>query len=234
MRFAIAVAVVIVAIAASHVYIWARLVRDLSPSPRIRRAGGALLAVLTVLTPLAVVRPRFLGGGLRAAICAVGFPWVGFSLLLVTALLVAELARAGAWAVRVLRREAPPDAARRRAVAQVLGGAAVAASGATALAGAAEVLHLVIERVRVPLARLPASMSGTRIVQISDVHLGAAVGPEYLSRVIAAANALDPDLVAITGDLVDGSVDRLGPQVALLRDLRARYGVFFVTGNHEY
>jgi predicted MPP superfamily phosphohydrolase len=116
----------------------------------------------------------------------------------------------------------------------VLGGAAVAASGATALAGAAEVLHLVTERVRVPLARLPATMSGTRIVQISDVHLGSAVGPEYLSRVVAAANALDPDVVAITGDLVDGSVDRLRSQVALLRGLRARYGVFFVTGNHEY
>jgi predicted MPP superfamily phosphohydrolase len=234
MRFAIVIAVVVAAIAASHVYIWVRLVRDLFSSPRIRRAGGALLAVLTLVTPLAVLRPPFLGGSLRRAIFAVGFPWVGFSLFLVSGLLVAELVRAGAWAVRAVRRDAPLDSARRRALGQVLGGAAVAAGGATALAGAAEVLHLVVERVRVPLARLPASMSGTRIVQISDVHLGAAVGPEYLARVIAAANALQPDLVAITGDLVDGSVDRLRAQVALLRDLRARYGVFFVTGNHEY
>jgi predicted MPP superfamily phosphohydrolase len=91
-----------------------------------------------------------------------------------------------------------------------------------------------VARVRVPLAKLPASMSGTRIVQISDLHFGGATGPAYLAHVVAMVNALEPDLVAITGDLLDGTVAGLGPLLGPLGELRARYGVYFVTGNHEY
>ncbi len=234
MRLTLFVLVILVAIPAWHVYVWARLVRDVTASPRARRAGAAALALLGVITPLAILRPAWLGAGGTRAVRAVGFPWVGFCILLACALLTVEVARAVVRVTRSLLRRDPLDVERRRALGRVLGGAAVAAAGGTALAGAAQALDLVLERVRVPLARLPAALSGTRIVQISDVHLGGAVGPEYLARVIAAVNALEPDLIAITGDLVDGSVSHLAPQIAQLRDLRARHGVFFVTGNHEY
>jgi predicted MPP superfamily phosphohydrolase len=235
MRFPFYVLAVVAGIAGGHVYLWVRVLRGVLPSPRARRVGKALLALLALICLLAVLRPPFLGEAVKKALCAVGFPWVGVALLVVCALLVTELVRVGVWAFRRARgHEGPIDPARRRTLEQVLGGAAVAAGGATALAGAAEALHLVVERIRVPLARLPQAMSGTRIVQISDVHLGLAVGPEYWARVLAEVNALAPDLVAITGDLVDASVAALGPQVALLRGLVARHGVFFVTGNHEY
>ena len=88
--------------------------------------------------------------------------------------------------------------------------------------------------VDLPIAGLPPALQGFRIVQISDIHVGPTIGQAYLERIVARVNALDADVVAITGDLVDGPVSRLGPLLAPLQGLRARHGSFFVTGNHEY
>ena len=91
-----------------------------------------------------------------------------------------------------------------------------------------------VRRVDVPIAALPEGLHGFTIAQLSDMHVGPTIRREYVERVVAAVNALDADLVAITGDLVDGSVRELAPHVAPLADLRSREGTFFVTGNHEY
>jgi predicted MPP superfamily phosphohydrolase len=222
-----------VAVALWHGYLWLRLVRGVTASPALRRAGAVAFAILGLFAVSALVRPRHLGA-IRPFVLAVGFVWLGVGFLVACALVVTEIVRAGAFASRHARKVDPPDPARRRAIGQALGGAAVAAGGAVSLAGAAEALDLVIERVQVPLRRLPASMSGLRIVQISDLHFGASVGPAYLARVIAEVNALEPDVVAITGDLVDDTVDALRAAIAPLASLRARLGVYFVTGNHEY
>jgi len=86
----------------------------------------------------------------------------------------------------------------------------------------------------VRLSRLPSQLSGFRIAQLSDVHIGDILGQRFLRGVVEQTNRTKPDLVAITGDLVDGSVAELGPAVAELAKLKARHGVYFVTGNHEY
>jgi predicted MPP superfamily phosphohydrolase len=91
-----------------------------------------------------------------------------------------------------------------------------------------------VRRVDVPIADLPAGLHGFSIAQLSDMHVGPTIRRPYVERIVAAVNALDADLVAITGDLVDGSVPELAPHVAPLADLRSREGTFFVTGNHEY
>ena len=91
-----------------------------------------------------------------------------------------------------------------------------------------------VVRVDVPVAGLPDALNGFSIAQISDVHVGPTIRREYLERVVAEVNALDADLVAVTGDLVDGSVRDLAEHVAPLSELRSREGTFFVTGNHEY
>ncbi|KAB1901725.1 metallophosphoesterase, partial [Micromonospora sp. AMSO31t] len=91
-----------------------------------------------------------------------------------------------------------------------------------------------LDRVQIPLAKLPRAMDGLRIATVSDIHLGPLRGRSHTERIVAMINRLDADLVAVVGDLVDGSVAELGPAAEPLRDLHSRYGSFFVTGNHEY
>jgi len=91
-----------------------------------------------------------------------------------------------------------------------------------------------IVEVDIPIAHLPAALQGFSIAQISDLHVGPTIKRGFVERIVARVNALQADVVAITGDLVDGSVHDLSAHTAPLRELSARHGVFFVTGNHEY
>jgi predicted MPP superfamily phosphohydrolase len=91
-----------------------------------------------------------------------------------------------------------------------------------------------IRTVEIPIAGLPESLHGFSIVQITDIHVGATIKHGYVSRIVDAVNSLEADMIAITGDLVDGSVGRLGRHTEPLGRLTARHGTFFVTGNHEY
>jgi predicted MPP superfamily phosphohydrolase len=88
--------------------------------------------------------------------------------------------------------------------------------------------------IDVPLADLPPALEGFTIAQISDVHIGPTIKRDFLRRIVEIVNSLDVDLVAVTGDLVDGSVEQLAPHVEPLSRVRARHGAYFVTGNHEY
>ncbi len=91
-----------------------------------------------------------------------------------------------------------------------------------------------VRRVDVPIAGLPASLHGFSIAQISDIHIGATIKRDYLDGIVDAVNELEADMIAVTGDLVDGSVTQLAPHTEPLSRLSARHGAFFVTGNHEY
>ncbi len=88
--------------------------------------------------------------------------------------------------------------------------------------------------VEVPLPDLPPALEGFTIAQISDVHIGPTIKRDFMRGIVEIVNSLGVDLVAITGDLVDGSVEQLGAHVEPLTGLRARHGTYFVTGNHEY
>ena len=91
-----------------------------------------------------------------------------------------------------------------------------------------------LEKVEIKLKNLPRAFDGFTIAQISDVHVGPLIHSDYLENVVQQVLALDADAIFITGDLVDGSVKQLKEQIAPLRKLRARDGVYFCTGNHEY
>lgn len=91
-----------------------------------------------------------------------------------------------------------------------------------------------IVHVRVPLKNLPRAFEGFKIVQISDLHTGPTIGRAYTENVVRMTQALKPDMVALTGDFIDGHVDVLSPAVAPLADLKPAYGMYFITGNHEY
>ncbi|MEU6193195.1 metallophosphoesterase [Streptomyces sp. NPDC047061] len=132
-------------------------------------------------------------------------------------------------------QEPTPTPTRRLFVSRVVGGAAATAATATVGYGTYGVLRGPrVKRVTVPLAKLPRAAHGYRIAVVSDIHLGPVLGRGFAQRVVDTINATQPDLIAVVGDLVDGSVKDLGPAAAPLAQLSARHGSYFVTGNHEY
>jgi predicted MPP superfamily phosphohydrolase len=91
-----------------------------------------------------------------------------------------------------------------------------------------------IVKIDIPVANLPEGLRGFSIAQISDVHVGPTIKRPFVERIVRRVNSLGCDMIAVTGDLVDGSVTQLAAHTAPLADLSARHGTFFVTGNHEY
>lgn len=91
-----------------------------------------------------------------------------------------------------------------------------------------------VVRVDIPLGNLPKELAGFTIVQLSDIHVGPTIKREYVQAIVERVNQLDADLVAITGDVVDGSVEQLHTHTAPLGGLQSRHGSYIVTGNHEY
>lgn len=88
--------------------------------------------------------------------------------------------------------------------------------------------------VDIPIKDLPECLNGFSIAQISDIHVGPTIKRNYLQAIVDSVNELNADMVAITGDLVDGSVENLSYHTEPLAELKSRYGSFFVLGNHEY
>jgi predicted MPP superfamily phosphohydrolase len=240
-QFAVFFLVMVTVLGGMHFYLWARLVKD----PAFGEPWRRLLTVVLVAGAVAIPASFFL---LRARATALvdGFVfgamlWMGVSFLLFSALLLVDALRwagtgAGAlweWLHRV--PDPPADPERRQFLARaVAGGAALAVGGASAFALRSALSEPEIHEVPVRLQRLPRALSGLTIAQISDLHVGPTIGEREVGRVVEATNRLRPDLVAITGDLVDGTVPSLAAAVGPLAGLRARYGVLFVTGNHEY
>jgi predicted MPP superfamily phosphohydrolase len=91
-----------------------------------------------------------------------------------------------------------------------------------------------IVEVRIPVLDLPQALHGFSIAQISDVHVGPTIKRGFVEKIVRRVNALNVDMIAVTGDLVDGSVQQLSAHTAPLANLTARHGTYFVTGNHEY
>ncbi|MBI4913959.1 MAG: metallophosphoesterase [Acidobacteria bacterium] len=112
--------------------------------------------------------------------------------------------------------------------------AAALALGSNLLGLAAVLRPVPLEAHDIHVPGLAPDLEGFRIVQLSDLHVGPFSRADRLDELCAQVNALEPDLVAVTGDLVDGEADGARDKVARLGALRARHGVHFVTGNHEY
>jgi predicted MPP superfamily phosphohydrolase len=154
------------------------------------------------------------------AACFTYFGALSFLLLLLLALDGAALVR---------RRTPGSRAARRRALLALIGGAVLS------IAAIAHGLRAPrVREVALRLSSLPPSLGGYRVAHLSDLHVGPTLGRAFVEDVVERTNAARPDLVVITGDLVDGGTEALGPLLAPLRRLAARDGVFMVLGNHEY
>jgi predicted MPP superfamily phosphohydrolase len=226
----------------THFLFERRLVAASRLSARATRVSRIALATNVLVLPGALVltlRGRAEWASWCVPLARVAFLDEAFVLLLVVAVLGRELVVAIVSIVRRIRhrRAREIDLDRRQAllVLRATGlAAAGAAVGVTAFAHASAIQLPEVRRIELVIARLPEGLQGLRIAQISDLHTGPTLRGETVAAIVAQVNALEPDLVFITGDLVDGFVQQLASQVAPLGDLRAPLGRFFVTGNHEY
>lgn len=217
---------------AFHAYVVIRLQRSL-PSKPGRRWLRIGFAALWATTPAAFVLGRVFPNQIDPFLW-VAFLYMGFFVILLLFLAVQDafwaLARL---AERPLGKSFVLD--RREFLGKLTNSIALGASGVLSGVGVYQAKRLakVVEQP-VAIAGLPDSLVGYRIAQISDLHVGPNLRVDWLRQIVEKVNGLDADVVAITGDLIDGTVDALRDDVAPLKSLRARDGVFFVTGNHEY
>ncbi len=227
-----AVVVFLGLLAALHAWIGWQLLPALSTHTGVIVAGGLVLLLSVLLMPVALMAPYLKRRGLSET-WSDRLAWAGmlamgaFSSALLLTLLRALALAALPWL-------SLPAIQQHEMVAST-------AWLVLALTVAATVIGLLNARrtaavvdVSVPINNLPAQLEGFTIVQISDIHVGPTIKAPYLQAIVDKVNALQPDVVAITGDLVDGSVRQLAAHTAPLAQLRARHGAYFVTGNHEY
>ncbi len=215
-----------------HGYIAQRLVLD----PGIAEpARSALLGVIYLGLASLVAQPiaeRLIAPPWNRL---VGWPaslWMGTAFLLLVALGAGDLLRFLAGGVAYAAGGELPDAtaAARAQAATTLG--VVGIAGAFALVAGLRPPR--VSRVEIALARWPKPLDGFRIAQISDIHIGPLRDRRFSAALTDRVNELSPDLICVTGDLVDGSARLLADEVAPFGGLRARHGVFFVTGNHDH
>ncbi len=227
-----------------HGYVGARLVPSLFTwglnSPYLTAyppAQTAWLALSVLLTCSAVCIPLgILALHLRPRRLADGLGWAALLFMgLFSSLLVLTVARDLLLIIAVLVRALSPElfdwptlAGESALIVVVLALTVTVLGFINARRTAAVVL------VDVPIANLPDALHGFTIAQISDIHVGTTIKRGYVDAIVRTVNRLDADMVAVTGDLVDGSVADLAVHVAPLAELTSRHGTFFVTGNHEY
>jgi predicted MPP superfamily phosphohydrolase len=208
-----------------HLYIGLRLLPGMNANLLGMFLGIILLSISAVLVRIGLVAPslrrsRWSGPLSWAGLLAMGF----FS-----SLLVLTFVRDVLLLILTLAGVASPAIAFDSAVAVPLLALAVTAIGFINARRLARVV-----KVDVPIAGLPRELDGYAIAQISDIHVGPTIKRAYLNAIVNKVNSLKADAIAVTGDLVDGSVQRLAMHTQPLERLAAPDGVFFVTGNHEY
>jgi predicted MPP superfamily phosphohydrolase len=226
-------------------YIWRRLVRDTELTGRTRLAASVLIIGCSILLPVVMVAGRRAPRGPLEFLASPIYTWMGALYYLVLLFWLFDLFR---WTSKKGKslynrfkpatpetKEEPENPSRRLFLARTGAGIALASTGAAVFIGRANVSgEISTPTIEVLLARLPKALDGFRIVHFTDVHIGPILDRKFLRGLVEKANAMKPDLVVITGDLVDSSPGMIGPEVAELAKLKARFGRFFVTGNHEY
>ncbi|MBF0160012.1 MAG: metallophosphoesterase [Magnetococcales bacterium] len=216
----------------AHYYLLARFGHYLQLVGRQRRGLVWLLAACVLLTVTAIPVSRTLPYQLSTWLTWLVFPWMGIVLL---SLVVLGVTDAAGLLIRIAALLAPRYRS-WHALHRRVGGWAVLP--VIALLGSVAVWNALqpatVRSIEVTLDRLPQQLDGLKMVQLTDLHIGPMIDGRWLRKIVDDVNALQPDLVAITGDLVDGSVEVLRDQVAPIADLKAPLGVYFVTGNHEY
>jgi uncharacterized protein len=222
-----------------HRYVYVRVVRDGGWPEGLQVFFALLLGLLALAIPFSFVAMRTLPRRVMVPFSRVIYTWMG---LLFYLFVLSAFADAGKVTASLMgfwpAAQVAQDAALRH-IAIGIGGFSIAL-GVLGMVNVGR--GFAVRRVRVPLNKWSHGTEGAgahrpptfTIAHLTDIHIGPSLGKKFVDRMVDATLALNADMVVITGDLVDGSVDQLRAEVEPLRRLQARYGVFFVTGNHEY
>ncbi|WP_194818414.1 metallophosphoesterase [Nocardia sp. XZ_19_385] len=123
--------------------------------------------------------------------------------------------------------------ANRTRLLQVLSAVLVVAAVGTVAYGVYEADSPRVRAAELRSPKLPAELDGIRVAVVADIHVGAARGADFTQRVVDLVNSQQPDVIVLPGDLIDGSVELVGPDIAPIKGLTSKYGTFAVAGNHE-
>jgi predicted MPP superfamily phosphohydrolase len=237
-------------IGVGSVYVGSRIIRNATPIKRQRMLGWGVIIIVLVLQQVPLVlwmtghEAVWIDSWFWPGYITLGFFSFVFTLTFLRdiILLITTLpSRVATILLKLRARNSPPTEQcvpapdRRQFLVHTTNMGIVGVSGVIAGYGVYE-SHSAphVEEITLPFPNLPGAFEGFRIVQFSDLHAGPTIKRRFVERVVEEVNALRPDLIAFTGDMVDGSVSHLREEVAPLRELSAPYGKFFVTGNHEY
>jgi predicted MPP superfamily phosphohydrolase len=217
--------VVLTILAILHAYIGMQILPVLPVAPVVKALSVAWLAASFVLIPAGLMSHAIKRQPLSDRVT-----WAGmFAMGMFSSLLVLTFLRHIVLILAALLGARTPDLVVWSAIAVPVLTSVVTLLGFINARRVARVVD-----VEVPIAGLPEALHGFTIAQISDIHVGPTIKHGYLDAIVNKVNAINPDVIAITGDLVDGSVKDLAPHTAPLARLAARHGTYFVTGNHEY
>jgi predicted MPP superfamily phosphohydrolase len=225
MMFAVFIVILLAITTGWHYYLGARLIAWLHPAA----SWGVGMRVTLLALGYSVIVARLMERALPRLyrLCWwLAAVWIGFAFVLFFCLLSGHLAEA----VIKLVGKWPGDEAHRYTV----GVPAIAAVVLSAFALVQGLREPTLVGFKKTMADLPAAADGLIIAQISDTHIGAIKGVRWTRALVDRVNALEPDLIAVTGDLIDERADGLSRFEPELKRLSAPRGVYAVAGNHEY
>jgi hypothetical protein len=231
MRFIIFLAVFISIYSSFHLYAFLKLRRALS----LHLRAGAIIAVFMafmVAAPILIRTAERHGFELCARFLAhIGYTWMGFLFVFVSVAFVLDIYR---FLIHGGRQILAVDLSAITLSQQYSFYIAVLLAVIITVYGAFEAISIRTEHVTIRSEKIPKYADRTRIVQISDVHLGLMVGEKRMARILNRVRAAKPDILVSTGDLFDGQMDSLAGLASMLKEIPTTYGKFAITGNHEF
>ncbi len=204
----------------AHLFVWWRLVHPLKLAGWAAWIVPSVLLILFLSFPVIHFALRQENGPLVSAANFASCVWMGMIVYLVLGTVAYDLARLISWG-------AIPSG-------KVMTATVAGIAAAVTIYGIVEAHSIDVTNLAVRMANLPGQLEGMRIAQVSDVHMGLIVRGCRLEKIVTMVNDLHPDLIVITGDLVDAEPSHMEEMIPALRRLQSKYGVYAVTGNHEF
>jgi predicted MPP superfamily phosphohydrolase len=217
-------------------YIGMRIITPSSLSEKLKRIAWVIILITPIFIPVSfLLRFSNINGFLVDLSGWIAFLGMGFFSLVFVWVFARDIILLTLKLIRRNKSSYSFDQSRRAFLANSVNYAIIGGSALLTGYGIYEARRIPeLQEVTIPLPNLPPEFEGYHIAQFTDLHVGPTIKRRFVESVARQVNDLNPDLIVFTGDLVDGQVSSLKNDVAPLRELSARDGVFFVTGNHEY